>query len=590
MVLLQIIIKYYKREVRLLKHRFIHRFLAVAMVLSLTTAGYTAVFAESDQKTAELGAGGSTNMLSVDEAQAKMEALYGENHQITDNNYDKSLAVKCINGTFVGKKTDENVIAFKGIPFVGKQPTGDLRWKAPVDVVPDDGVYEAYYFGKVPCQIGNSGQMGGLYPQGEDCLHLNIWKADDGAEKKPVMVWIHGGAYEVGGTPEPREEGTNFVSENPEVILVSIEYRLNALGFLHLSHLPDGADYPDAQNLHLMDQLAALKWVHENIAGFGGDPENVTIFGQSAGGGSVSLLPLVEGSHQYFKRVIAQSGSPAFSRSTEQAINCTNTLMEALGCKTVADLMKVDVEEIVRKASELLSMPNTTPERDGKFLPKETFDAYESGAVKDIDFMQGCTKDETSCFLALSGPQVITPWAEKCKAAKLAQCTEEEKALAESYCADLKGEDYEKLSKFLDQYWFNAPLIRTAENQVKAGGKTYVYYFRVESSVPMLKSGHAIELSELFNHPEETLVTGRQFDPTFSRTMRKMRVQFAKTGDPSLPADISPDGKAKVWPLYDLKDKNVMVFDEFDIHPAKESDLNIVDWDRTYFLTKYYVP
>ena len=566
-----------------------HRFLAVTLVLLLTTAGYTTVFAEEAQKTAELGAGGSINVLPVDEAQAKMEALYGENHQITDDNYDKSLAVKCMNGTFVGKKTDENVIAFKGIPFVGKQPTGDLRWKAPVDVVPDDGVYEAYYFGKVPCQIGSPGQMGGLYPQGEDCLHLNIWKADDGAEKKPVMVWIHGGAYELGGTPEPREEGTNFVRENPEVILVSLEYRLNALGFLHLSHLPDGADYPDAQNLGLMDQLAALKWVHENIAGFGGDPENVTIFGQSAGGGSVSLLPLVEGSHQYFKRVIAQSGSPALSRSTEQAIDCTNTLMEALGCKTVADLMKVDVEEIVQKASELLSMPNTTPERDGKFLPKETFDAYENGAVKDLDIMQGCTKDETSYFLAAGGPQVFTPWAEKCKAVKLAQCTEEEKALVDSYCADLQGEDYEILSKFLDQCWFNAPLIRTAENQVKAGGKTYVYYFRVESSVPMLKSGHAVELSELFNHPEETLVTGRQFDPTFSRTMRKMWVQFAKTGDPSLSADISPDGKAKEWPLYDLKDKNVMVFDEFDIHPEKESDLNIVDWDRTYFLTKYYV-
>ena len=105
------------------------------------------------------------------------------------------------------------------------------------------------------------------------------------------------------------------------ICLLSIEYRLNALGFLHLSHLPDGADYPDAQNLGLMDQLAALKWIHENIAGFGGDPENVTIFGQSAGGGSVTLLPLIEGSHRYFRRIIAQSGSPAFCRSTEQAID-----------------------------------------------------------------------------------------------------------------------------------------------------------------------------------------------------------------------------------------------------------------------------
>ena len=525
----------------------------------------------------------------LDQARARMQALYGENKKITDGSYDRKLAVKCINGTFVGKKAD-NVIAFKGIPFVGKQPVDDLRWKAPVDVIPDDSVYEAYYFGKVPCQAGGVAQIGSLYPQGEDCLHLNIWKADeDGAQKKPVMVWIHGGAYEIGGTPEPREEGTAFVQENPDIILVSIEYRLNALGFLRLSHLPDGADYPDAQNLGLMDQIAALKWVHENIAGFGGDPENVTIFGQSAGGGSVSLLPLVEGSHKYFKRVIAQSGSPAFCRSTEQSIECTNALMEALGCKTVADLKKVDVDKIVQTASALLMMPITTPERDGKFLPKEAFDAYERGAAADIDIMQGCTKDETAYFLAAGGSELFIPWAENCKAEKLAQCTDEEKALIESYFNDGQGEDYEILSCFLDQYWFNAPLIRTAENQVKAGGKTYVYYFRVESSVPMMKSGHAVELSELFNHAEETFVTGREFDKTFSKTMRKMWVQFAKTGNPSLSADLSPDGKAKVWPLYDLKDKYVMVFDEFDIRAEKEAAANIVDWDRTYFMTKYYV-
>ena len=113
-------------------------------------------------------------------------------------------------------------------------------------------------------------------------------------------------------------------------------------------------------------------------------------------------------------------------------------------------------------------------------------------------------------------------------------------------------------------------------------------YFTVESSVPLMRSGHAIELSTVFNHPEDTLVTGRQFDETFSKTMRKMWVQFAKTGNPSLTADISPDGKSYEWPLYDLKGKKVMVFDEFNIHLEKESELKILDWDRTYFLTRYY--
>ena len=525
--------------------------------------------------------------VNLSEAAEKMRALYGENKRITDGNYDKSLAVRCINGTFVGKKT-ENVIAYKGIPFVGRQPVGELRWKAPVDVVPDDGVYEAYYFGKAPRQEGNIGQLGSLYVQGEDCLYLNVWKAEGAStEKKPVMVWIHGGAFEIGGTAEPREEGGNFVKENPDVILVSIEYRLGVFGFFHLSHLPDGKEYPDAQNLGLMDQIMALKWVHENIEGFGGDPDNLTIFGQSAGGGSVTLLPLIEGSHKYFKRVIAQSGSPVFTRSTEEAIACTNELMDILGCKTVADLRKVDVEKVLKAADEALLL-RVWAERDGNYLPLDPYEAYANGAAKDLDFLQGCTKDEMNYFVFGFGEEVWNAFGADRRAKKLAQLTDEEKALVESFSKDIQGESYEYTSRLFDQLVFIAPLFRLSENQTKAGGKSYTYFFTVESSVPLMRSGHAIELSTVFNHPEETFLTGRRLDETFSKTMRKMWVQFAKTGNPSLGADISPDGKAKEWPLYDLENKRLMIFDEFDIHPEKESERKILDWERTYFLTKYY--
>ena len=530
------------------------------------------------------------------EAKEKMLALYGENKKIADGrstsgrlqgkNYDKALAVKCINGTFVGKRTG-NVIAYKGIPFVGQQPVGEQRWKAPVDVVPDDGVYEAFYNGKAPRQDGSPSQIGGLYPQGEDCLYLNVWKADDGVMNKPVMVWIHGGAFEIGGTAEPREEGSKFVQENPDIILVSIEYRLGVFGFFHLSHLPDGADYPDAQNLGLLDQLMGLKWVHENIAAFGGDSENVTIFGQSAGGGSVSLLPLMKDSHQYFKRVIAQSGAPVFTRSTDEAIACTNEVMAQLGCKTVADLQKVDIEKLILTASDALSL-RVWAERDGRILPLDPYEAYANGAAKDLDIMQGCTKDEMNYFVFGFGVEGWNAFGEARKAKKLAQLTEDEKALVESFCNDIHGESYENTSRLFDQLVFIAPLIRMSENQTMAGGKSYTYFFTVESSVPLMRSGHAVELSTVFNHPEETFLTGRQFDATFSKTMRKMWVQFAKTGNPSLSADLSPDGKAKEWPLYDLENKQLMFFDEFDIHPEKESERKILDWDRMYFLTKYY--
>ena len=517
----------------------------------------------------------------------KMKSLYGENKEITNGDFDQSLAVKCINGTFVGKKTD-NIIAFKGIPFVGQQPVGDLRWKAPVEVVPDDRVYEAYYYAKSARQRETSSEKAGYYYQSEDCLYLNVWKADEMTDaKKPVMVWIHGGAFEYGGTVDPLYNGHNLVKENPDVIFVSITYRLGIFGFLHLSHLPDGKDYPDAQNLGIMDEMMALKWIHENIAGFGGDPDNVTIFGESAGGGSVAVLPLVEGSHKYFKKVIAQSGSPVFTRSSEQAIDCTNKLMEALGCKTVADLQKVDVEKFL-ETSAIITL-RVMPERDGKYLPLDPYAAYENGAAKDIDIMQGCNKDEMNYFMVSGGgPEPFTAWGLDRKAKVISQMTDEEKALVESFYNDIPGESYEKICRLYDQGWFIAPLIRLSECQTMGGGKSFTYLFTPESSIPLMKSGHAVEVSTVLNNPEVTDFTGRIFDPTFSKTMRRMWVQFAKTGIPSLSADQSPDGKAYEWPLYDLTDKNIMIFDEFNIHPEKESQRKMVDWEKTYFLTKYY--
>ena len=519
----------------------------------------------------------------------RIRAQYGENKQITDGKYDKTLAVKCINGTFVGKK-NESIIAYKGIPFVGRQPVGDLRWKAPVDYTPDDGVYEAYYNAKSPCQVDSISEKASLYVQGEDCLFLDIWKDDDASmEKKPVMVWIHGGAFEAGGTVDELHECSKFVQENPEVIVVSIEYRLGVFGFFHLSHLPDGKDYPDAQNLGLMDQMMALKWIHENIAGFGGDPGNVTIFGESAGGASVTLLPLIEGSHKYIRRVIAESGSPVFTRSTEEAIACTNEVMEKLGCKTVADLQKIDVETLVKEETAALAL-RVWAERDGNYLPEDPYAAYESGAVKDIDLLQGCNKDEVGYFIYGFGLEFYNAWAAGRLEKKLAQLTEEEKALAEDYCKVAKdvSPEYSSTSRLFDQIVFIAPLFRLSENQTNAGGRSYTYYFTPESTVPLMRSGHAVELTTVFNHSEITTITGRPFDETFCRTLRRMWVQFARTGNPSLSADISPDGTEKVWPLYDTENKQVMVFDEFDIHPEKEADRKILDWDRTYFLTKYY--
>ena len=497
---------------------------------------------------------------------------YLENQKITDGNYDLSLAVKCINGTFVGKKA-ENIISYKGIPFVGQQPVGDLRWKAPVDVAPNDGVYEAYYFPKAACQDKTV-----LQYQGEDCLYLNVWRSDEAASGKgaPVMVWIHGGAFAAGGTNLELFDCANLAKENPDVIFVTVQYRLGVLGFLHLSHLPDGKDYPDAQNLGLLDQKMALKWVHENIAAFGGDPDNVTIWGESAGAGSVTMQPLIKGSQQFFQKVIAQSGAPCQTSSREEAIAATNDLIAALGCTTVADMMKLSADELVATAAEVVAL-RLFPVRDGRILPLEPWKEYENGVAKDIVFLQGCNKDEMNCFVADWQVENFKVWVADRKTKKFAHLlTEEEKAKVESYCKEGAVEDWEPDSRLFSHSWFIDGSIKLAESQTIGGGKSYTYYYRVESSDPIRKSAHFEEVPIVFAHPE--FVDGRPYDPTFSKAMRQMWVQFARTGCPS------PE-----WPLYDLKDKQVMVLDEFDIHPAKEAEVKIVDWERTYFLTKYYM-
>ena len=168
------------------------------------------------------------------------------------------------------------------------------------------------------------------------------------------------------------------------------------------------------------------------------------------------------------------------------------------------------------------------------------------------------------------------------KARKFDRLPEKERDLIENFLKNVKGEGSEAECRLFDQLWFNAPVMRMGESQAKAGGRAFIYYFTAEP-------GHGVELEIVFHHQNKDASLGKVFDDTFAKTMRKMWVQFAKTGNPSLAADISPDGKEKAWPLYDSENRRVMVLDEFDIHPEKEADRKIVDWDRTYGLTKYYL-
>lgn len=228
----------------------------------------------------------------------------------------------------------------------------------------------------------------------------------------------------------------------------------------------------------------------------------------------------------------------------------TTELMDELGCKTVADLQKVGIQELLIADSHLLG--RVTPEKDGKWLPLDPYEAYAQGAARDIEILQGCNKDEGNYYLfSLGSAEAGVALCEGIITRKLAEMTPEEQALVQSFCDDVQGEDYDHFTRIIEHLWYTAPLIRLSENQTRAGGRSYTWLFAVDSAYPLMKCGHGLELTTLFNHPENTEFTGRQFDETFSKTMRRMWVQFAKTGDPSLTADISPDGKDHQWPLYD---------------------------------------
>lgn len=524
----------------------------------------------------------------IDGAKERIRARYGENKQITDGNYDKSLAVKCANGTFVGTK-DGNIISYKGIPFVGEQPAGKNRFKKPVPFGNDEGIYEAYHFAKGSLQPETKDDLGALAVLGEDCLYLNIWKNEsDTSAKKPVMVWIHGGGFTQGSTINPLYDGANFVKDNGDVILVSIAYRIGGLGFIHLKHLPDGKDYPDAQNLGILDQVMGLKWVHENIAAFGGDPDNVTIFGESAGGCSVSLHPLIPESRGYIRRVIAQSGTPVFTSSTEEAIAATNELLEALNCKTVADLLACPPEKVADTAGNILALRDW-PERDGDLIPLDPYEAYLKGDAKNIDILEGCNKDEMGQFAFFMTHDGFTEYFNARYDHKFSTMPPEDVEKAKSFMDITSGNRFHKTFKFGDQVYFLAPVFRMSENHTASGGNTYHYLFRVETTMTHFLSGHAAELSAVFNNPQDVFFSGRPYDDTFNHTLQRMWVNFAKKGDPSLTAEESPTGKAIKWDPYNSDTKPMMVFDEFNIHQGIEGDYGLIDWERTYPLTKYFI-
>lgn len=467
----------------------------------------------------------------TEEAKNRIRDSYGVNMSILGD-YDQSLSARCENGVFVGKRSD-CVCEFRGIPFA-EPPVGELRWKAPKPVESSNMIMQAYFNGKTPIQTEWPSEQASYYRQGEDCLYLNIWKnLNDESPNKPVMVFFHGGSYGWGGTADPMYDGKNFVRAQPDIILVTVGYRVGLMGFVDLSYFEGGEAYPDAPNLGILDQIEALRWIHRNIRAFGGNPKNVTIFGESAGGGSVSLLPVIPSAKGLFSRVIAESGSVALTFSKAECREFSRKLKAESGAKSVSELQSLSEFEL-KRLNENLNEYNNFPQRDGRLIPLDPYKPYEKGKTADVDILIGTNSEEMNYWIGEIGGIIPFRFSVPIKFENdIKRLPGSDKKLVNKFMSSRKGHSLWRMARFYDEIMFRLPAVEQARMHSKNGGRAYMYYWTVPSALPMRKACHAVELAYVFGNLKETIYTGKTADKSLSDTVMQMWTNFARTGNPS---------------------------------------------------------
>ncbi|HTD99192.1 MAG TPA: carboxylesterase family protein [Mucilaginibacter sp.] len=456
------------------------------------------------------------------------------------------------------KNSTGDVTAYKGIPFAAP-PVGDLRWKAPQPAKHWDGVKKCDAFAASPMQpkpapfmVYTSEFLIPEQPISEDCLYLNVWtNAKLKTDKKPVYVWIYGGGFTSGGSACPIYDGEAMAKKG--VIFVSITYRVGAFGFLAHPELTKESPDKSSGNYALLDQLEALKWVKHNIAAFGGDPENVTIGGQSAGSMSVNCLvasPLGKG---LFKRAIAESGSLLIknpmlaSSSLQKAEEQGVKLAEKVGAKSLAEMRALSAEDVLKKFSGRFS-----PIVDGYVLPESVADIFGENKQNHVPLLTGWNGDEA--FIG----------AYKNKEDFKKQAETDYGADAETFLKYFPaGSDEEAAAS---QIQLSRDMIFALSGYKWAGiqskypnSPVYVYNFnrKVPAYGDMAKYG-AFHTAEVPYVMDDLKFLNRPLEPSdkaLAKMMATYWVNFVKTGNPNgngLPA----------WPKYNTSQNKAMVFDE----------------------------
>ncbi len=502
-------------------------------------------------------------------------AEYHPNEEITGS-YDKNLAAKCINGTFVGQYLeDSKVKAWRGIPFA-KIPA---RFERSVMPDPSDKIYQALYFGKSSLQIGDESEPAGFYEQGEsDALTLTVYTGNNKIENKPVFIYVHGGAYSCGGTTDPAYDPTNLAYYIPDCVFVNVTYRLGMLGLINLAakdkdgnyllsdYAANEETYKTSNNLAILDVIQSLRWVKENIAAFGGDPDNVTIGGESAGAGMVSniLMMASDPNNSYitkeenlFNKVFSMSGGINLYNSPKDAADITKALIDF--CKekgkegnTIKQLQELTFDELTEfwKKNDGLAVFNVL---DGVVLPTDPYEVYNKYVGDDYIVLQGATTSEYDYFRAVfrDAYKALKISHEDCAKATYQYLTEPTDAMPDlvvtdefkqdlaAYFEELKKEGFatenERLNTLLNDHYLQTMNYYLAAKQAANGGTSYCYAFDEPYNPPYddCKAGHAVDCYYLFGNFTGAKALGTKEQVDFSRKYQKMFESFLKTGNPS---------------------------------------------------------
>ncbi|HTS10484.1 MAG TPA: carboxylesterase/lipase family protein [Candidatus Limnocylindrales bacterium] len=477
--------------------------------------------------------------------------------------------VRIATGTIEGKTSaDGKVRIFEGIPYAAP-PVGELRWKAPQPVENWEGVKKTTEFG-ARCMQGHVFSDMVFRDDGpsEDCLYLNVWTpAKSAGENLPVMVWVYGGGFAAGATSEPRQDGEVLAKKG--VVVVSMNYRLGIFGFFAYAGLAAESGHNAAGNYGLLDQVAALEWVHRNIKEFGGDADKVTIFGESAGSFSVSALMASPLSRGLFERAIGESGAIVGKGERPKALPEFEAdgqkFAESIGAHSLAELRAKPASDLLAAAAKQ-DITRFWPNIDGYFFPKDPHAIYEAGEQAHVRLLAGWNRDEGS-FLGFFEKLQPTPENYEKRAHEL--FGENAAEFLKLYPGATEAEAIRSAQDYSGDKFIAFGTWKWIEMQRTTGhAKVYRYEFDdpppQPAGEPTHGAYHSSEIEFVFEALPSKNLPWRPGDEKLSDLMSTYWTNFAKTGDPNGP------GLPK-WPASIAEDHFQVMHLDFDSHAQPDT-------------------